>query len=637
MLLTVISITFMGVAGLSYYWILQTKQSVSYLSGEVLDANKASLRLRTRLDEINNHFANYLALNQYKDFKSLEKLNSKFLTELDSLKKQSFSREIVSGKVMSSIESEFKTLDNAIVKTIKAHDRIKFLLTRIRTEYKTIDIYFDDELQKLLASGSKKPFQGINNFLKKHSNSLSFLKSITPHLEVYSTDENLLAKVQSALDMEINVDETFIAMEGYVSHPEKQLLVEFDDAIQDFGRYKSVFLKQKLTKNERIWGNNISNKFHENVLKAREVIKLTDFKIKSLIRVDDIFNKIRRSIEELSTSPIESHTEQTKKDIDNRYERMKQLVVVAVGILLSISFLAILYLLRTVVVPLGRISKIVSATDINNLPESLPVYVKNEVGITARSIERMISRLKQEIKEKEVTERKMYQNSRLASIGELAAGVAHEINNPLAIVRLSIDDLEKEVDCIRNERPGIDKELKIQKEAIERISLIVKSLRHYTHMDIDTVEDINVNEAVNDTLAIIEPILNKNKIRVKKSITNDDNFISGNIGKLKQVFLNIITNAKDALESSDLKEIDIKVYQEEECVVIEVTDSGEGIDSDSLPRIFDAFYTTKPPGKGSGMGLNICQKFVQEMNGTLEISSRKDEGTKVTMKFHTEL
>ncbi len=632
-LLSFLLTSFGIVLALSYFWLTETKQSIDYLSNDVLDANKSTFMTRNLIDDMSNQFSKNLSKHRTINIDNFKTLADSLREELNHLERQTFPKMFISKDGIKEIRERFNRYYGLMQKIQRNHNQIANRLKDLRKSYKQIDKFFDSELQKALLANSSKPFSGINSFFKKHSNTLTFLKNITPHLEVYSTNANLLKKVQSALDMEINVDETFVALEGYISYPEKGLRIEFEDAVADFKHHESIFLKENLSPKEKKWCQHISDQYSKSILKSKQIMNMVDSKLRNLNSFEDQYNHLIKVINKISIAPILSKTAQIKMEMDERYTNMKAIVFVALIILLSICALAVLYIFRSVVFPLNKIVNIVSKSDINNLPESIPVKIDNEVGITAQSIENMINRLKNEISEKENAQKQMYLHERLASIGELAAGMAHEINNPLSIVRLSIDDLEHELQKNGTNNHDAQNEIKLQKEAIERISNIIKSLKHYTHMDLNLTEEVHINEAINDTITLLTPILKKEGISINLKLNDVAVSIQGNTGKFKQVLMNLTSNARDAVKDFEKKEITIETFEDSNFIYIEVKDTGCGIETDELDKVCNLFYTSKAPGKGSGMGLSISQKFINEMNGELLFESPSNKGATVTIKL----
>lgn len=247
-------------------------------------------------------------------------------------------------------------------------------------------------------------------------------------------------------------------------------------------------------------------------------------------------------------------------------------------------------------------------------------------------ISRNITTRRQAEIEKENIQAKLSQSAKLASIGELAAGVGHEINNPLTII---IGYLELMSSYMAENKmyddPRIKKCLNAQENAIQRIANIVKGLRTFVRPDNDLVETISINDCIEKTLAFLQVIYQKEGISIKRNLSKARNLIRGNSGRFQQIIINLLSNAKDATAHQTHRHIEIKTTQLEEHAKIEIIDNGTGIEPAILPKIFDSFFTTKEIGKGTGLGLGIVRNIVEELQGTIDVTSVPDEGSTFTL------
>jgi PAS domain S-box-containing protein len=237
---------------------------------------------------------------------------------------------------------------------------------------------------------------------------------------------------------------------------------------------------------------------------------------------------------------------------------------------------------------------------------------------------------------RDVTERKkllslLMVSDRMASVGTLAAGVAHEINNPLAAVVANLDymvqSLGRRVAGDEAILEDLREPLADAREAAERVRLIVRDLKIFSRSPNDEPRG-----AV-DVKAVMESSLRMawNEIRHRARLVKLYGAVPGvevNEARLGQVFLNLIVNAAQALPEghADLNEIRVSTFQSGDCVVIEVSDTGLGIPPDVIGRIFDAFFTTKAVGVGTGLGLAICHRIVTDMGGELTVASELGKG-----------
>ncbi len=226
-------------------------------------------------------------------------------------------------------------------------------------------------------------------------------------------------------------------------------------------------------------------------------------------------------------------------------------------------------------------------------------------------------------------EESLQQSEKLSSIGLLAAGVAHEVNTPLTGVSSYTQLL---LGMIPETDPKHALLQKVQKQT-DRATNIVGNLLNFSRTGNATeFTEINICKLLDDTLQLLEPQLRKAQVEIVKNYSDCTPKIFGNAGKLQQVFTNLIINARDAMFDSGKIMLTTASENDGE-VVIEVTDTGTGIEADNLNKIFDPFFTTKGVGSGTGLGLAVSYGIVQEHAGTIEVTSENGHGTTFRLTF----
>jgi PAS domain S-box-containing protein len=234
------------------------------------------------------------------------------------------------------------------------------------------------------------------------------------------------------------------------------------------------------------------------------------------------------------------------------------------------------------------------------------------------------------------TQTQLIESEKMASVGILTAGVSHEINNPLNFI---LGGLHKLKDTYENKAEYLVEELEIKRkesvevidEGVNRIKGIVKSLNHFNRANDSIMQPCNAHVILDNCANILNHELQG--VQLKKSYCDDLVVIQGNEGKLHQVFLNLIHNARQSIEGEGVIELITGYNQANEMGFITVSDTGAGIPEDKLSKVFDPFYTTKPPGEGVGLGLFIVYQIVKELKGKIEINSTEATGTSITTSF----
>ena len=259
----------------------------------------------------------------------------------------------------------------------------------------------------------------------------------------------------------------------------------------------------------------------------------------------------------------------------------------------------------------------------------------------------------------------LIQSEKLAGLGQLAAGVAHEINNPIGYIQSNLNSLQEYFQDLlglisrqtefqsawkRNDRvrltelareldelgrktnlDGLVSDLgrlvDETRQGTERVSKIVKNLKAFARADSGKPEPVNLNERLEETLTVIN-----NELKYKAEVVRefgDIPSVMGMPGELNQVFLNLLVNAAQAIPKRG--EIRIRTFAQDGHVGVEIKDNGAGIPEENLPRIFDPFFTTKAPGKGTGLGLSVAYGIVEKHKGRIEVDSKVGQGTRFTV------
>ena len=224
-------------------------------------------------------------------------------------------------------------------------------------------------------------------------------------------------------------------------------------------------------------------------------------------------------------------------------------------------------------------------------------------------------------------------HSKLASIGELAAGIAHEINNPLTIVTISNRKLQKLLETDKLDKESLKQSLEIIKNATSRIVDIVRGMRNYSRIDSDNKETLDLVEIVEETNSLVFELLKAKGVKVSFNNEVGAAPINGIRGQLQQVIMNLISNAKDAVESIKKKEISIDILENEINYLVQVTDSGLGVADENKFKIFEPFFTTKGFDKGTGIGLSMSYNIIKEHDGALTCEDGPYGGARFTLSL----
>lgn len=347
----------------------------------------------------------------------------------------------------------------------------------------------------------------------------------------------------------------------------------------------------------------------------------------------------------MAAQPIESEKRPVKEEIgllfaekDGKKERIGAVIVVMnarqvyrelaesrktffyLGILAIVVGIAIIVIF--VQITARPLKKLVIATQKvadGELGYKVEIETRDEIGVLAGSFNTMLERLKE-------TQGKLVMNERLAASGRLAADVAHEINNPLAIMKNYVYVLMKK--RLKEDDPN-QQTLAIIDGEIDRVSRIITQFNEFYRGSQLPTEEVDILEPLKEVITFYRDKLEENDIVLDERLM-DSGRVMANCDKLKQVFLNLIKNAEEAI--LDEGKIIIETKKEDGVIKVFISDTGVGINRENLPRIFDPFFSTKGI-KGTGLGLSVSYGIIKSFNGKIEVDSEPWKGTtfKVTL------
>ena len=250
---------------------------------------------------------------------------------------------------------------------------------------------------------------------------------------------------------------------------------------------------------------------------------------------------------------------------------------------------------------------------------------------------RMVSHIAQADREKDMMNQQVIETGKLATVGELAAGIAHEINNPVAIM---VEEAGWIKDLLEEEEFKASENLDELDRALRQINIQGKRCKEITHKLLSfarktdsRIQVVQPNDMIDDAIGLSEQRAKYSKVVINTNLDQNLPFIQASQTEIQQAFLNLINNALDAMDNRGGGIIEITSRLEEDHIVIDFSDNGPGIHRNDLARIFDPFFTTKPVGKGTGLGLSICYGIIKKMGGEINVQSARDKGTTFSVRI----
>ena len=304
--------------------------------------------------------------------------------------------------------------------------------------------------------------------------------------------------------------------------------------------------------------------------------------------------------------------------------RHKEMIFFAFG-LIALNFIIIHILILKTIKPIMNLTDNLKEVGRGNLSIRSTFGTKDELGFLSEAFNSMMENLNQAREELHHTHTQMIQTEKMAAMGKLAAGLAHEINNPLGGVLTCVETLKQNY----QDEEQRTKYLYLVQTGLERIRRTVKQLLNFGKQRSFQPEPTDINVLMNRTLEMTSHQLSSNGISIHRDFDQNLSEILGDPHQLIQVFVNLILNAIQAMTEGG--ELWIRTFQEDGRVGISIRDTGCGIPGENMDRIFDPFFSTKEPGQGTGLGLSVSYRIIQEHGGEITVESQDGIGSEFVL------
>lgn len=298
--------------------------------------------------------------------------------------------------------------------------------------------------------------------------------------------------------------------------------------------------------------------------------------------------------------------------------RFRNIVVTMIIVIALFLIIFAIFLSRSLIEPINQLVKGTERIGKGDLQYKINIKSKDEVGRLAESFNNMTKNL-------EASQKQLVQSEKLVSLGRLAAGVAHEINSPLTNISTSAQILLRKKD---KSDPTTER-LKVIEENVDLATKIVSGLLDFARPPKPIFEEVDINDLLVRTLKMLKYLFINIDLRVY--LDKGRPSIMGDSGQLQQVFINLMTNASQAMP--DGGELSVSTWMENGYIEIDIKDNGHGIAKEDMNKIFDPFFTTREHGEGTGLGLSISHGIIQKHNGKIEVKSEIGEGTTFIIKL----
>jgi signal transduction histidine kinase len=295
------------------------------------------------------------------------------------------------------------------------------------------------------------------------------------------------------------------------------------------------------------------------------------------------------------------------------------------------NLLLVALIIRTISRPVRRLTEAAVEVAGGAYGTEVDLHSNDEMGLLAASFNEMSSKMASDIERMRELNEHLIRAERLAAAGTLAAGVAHEVNNPLASISSLIQILQA-----RNADPETCEQLRLISTQIERITQVLRDMMEFARSRPPQRTPLDINQVIESSLRLASFDKAFQRLRVTKSLGADVPLLLADANQLQQVFLNILLNARDAMPDGGGLELRTHYDDEATEMIVEISDNGAGIAPEHLAHIFDPFFTTKPAGAGTGLGLAVSYRIVTAHGGRIEIAPHNGRGTRVRVRLPAE-
>jgi len=313
----------------------------------------------------------------------------------------------------------------------------------------------------------------------------------------------------------------------------------------------------------------------------------------------------------------------------------------------TVAVIALGYILaQHIALPILRLRKMTTAVASGDLEQESGVDRSDEIGDLAKAFDTMTLSLRDRTEEAarlyaeaiernkdladanarlQSTQAQLIQSEKLASVGQLTAGIVHDVKNPLAVIKGLAEELTEEVDSDGYAREGLE----TIRDSASKANTIVSDLLKFARQSTPDMQRRDMRETIRSVIRLTEYLARKGNVEITTEMPETAVLVTYDAQQIEQVLINMTTNAVQAMPDGGTLDFELKEF--EESVEIKISDSGSGIPQENLDRIFDPFFTTKPEGEGTGLGLSVSYGIVARHGGQIDVDSSMSEGTTFTV------
>ena len=525
---------------------------------------------------------------------------------------------------------------------VQIADNLKDEALEVRRNEKNFLIHKDEEYYKYCSDAIYKFSNSVNSISSEIVKEIGeeHFSLLNTSVQKYSVIiHNLLKNYQDEAQVIEHVREEGRSLETFVTSKKHEIELSTDFILNLRRLEKNYMLfrdRSSLFKlNDALSQlKNASSVCAECVKYSESMHNLISLHEQSSVMVDDL-QKIGNDLE-LVTNRIATGERQT---INSFITLTQRHLLIALLLLLTLGPLFVYKNATFIVAPINRLSEITRKISEGDMTLRAPIREHDETYSLAQSFNTMLDHLQltheslekslELLQEKQI---QLVESQKLASLGLLVSGVAHELNNPLNNISLTAEAMKEDLyEVSRKELEEYIQDIFIQSERAQKI---VEDLLDFARARRSAVmEKQDIVRIVKESFNLVANQLRINKIHLVPDLPEKPYYVKGNRSKLEQILISIYTNAIQAMKADGTLTVSLQPDDENKNILIKISDTGQGIPDADLKHIFEPFFTTKAPGEGTGLGLSVCRSLVMEHKGEIEAESKEGDGTTFTIKL----
>lgn len=401
---------------------------------------------------------------------------------------------------------------------------------------------------------------------------------------------------------------------------------------------KSNYINYLIDNNGKILAHSDTSQIGKNILNLslfENFFKDNVINERTMEYLDEKKEPVIGSVFKIKGSNLGVVSKILSKDAYAEAEKLKMILIFSTALVLFISALFSIFFGKTITDPILELSKTTDEIAQGNFLVSVNVTSNDEIGQLARSFLHMGMELHKREETLKETQAALVQSEKMSAFGQIGAGIAHEVKNPLTGILGHAQLANEKLAKIPNSS-DIIKNIEIIEKETKRCKNIIENLMRFARQEKEVLKPDDLAITVNEAVSLVDHQLSINGVKIIKNI-NKISEVLINSNQIEQVLMNLMLNAQHAMQDSGTKELTINTYQENDegknSAVIEIIDTGKGISKNVINKIFEPFFTTKPAGQGTGLGLSVSYGIVKDHKGEIYVDSIEGKGTTFTIKI----